>query len=135
MKTRSFCQLTLKNKPKTPEGLVFLQKWGSLRHASNVAFLCLHAANRGVVGSEYAVLAQRQIDYILGDNKRGFSYQIGFGSRYPSQPHHRSSSCPASGGCSWADFNRAGPNQQVLKGALVGGLKSAGLFVWPDQFR
>ena len=59
---------------------------------------------------------------------------------YPQQPHHRGSSCPASGTCDWNTFNSADPNPMVssqlkqprwcsvkcdifkiLYGALVGG--------------
>ena len=62
---------------------------------------------------------------------------------YPQQPHHRGSSCPASGTCDWNTFNSADPNPMVksqlkpprrcsvkfiflkiLYGALVGGPSS-----------
>lgn len=37
---KAFCDSKV-NQPKTPKGLLFVNKWGSLRHASNVAFICL----------------------------------------------------------------------------------------------
>lgn len=39
------------------------------------------------------MFAQNQIHYMLGDTGR--SYVVGFGRKYPKQPHHRASSCPA----------------------------------------
>lgn len=37
---RLFCDSKV-TQQKTPKGLLFLGKWGSLRYASNVAFICL----------------------------------------------------------------------------------------------
>jgi hypothetical protein len=72
-----------------------------------------------------------------------FSFVIGFGSRFPTQPHHASSSCPdAPATCGWDNFSSPGPNYHVLYGALVGGpeapndqytdLRSGRLFIFPD---
>ena len=36
-----FCRFIRQDAPKTPAGLVFLSQWGALRHAGNVAFLCM----------------------------------------------------------------------------------------------
>ena len=47
-------------------GLVFIQQWGSLRHASNVAFACLFANQKGLLANDVSAYAKRQIDYILG---------------------------------------------------------------------
>jgi hypothetical protein len=62
-----------------------------------------------------------QLGYILGDTGR--SFVVGYGTNPPTQPHHRSSSCPSplSAPCEWAAFNNPGPNPQTLYGALVGG--------------
>lgn len=40
---RVFCDAKV-NQPKTPKGLLFLTQWGSLRHAANVAFICLQVS-------------------------------------------------------------------------------------------
>ncbi|KAK8943899.1 Endoglucanase 6 [Platanthera guangdongensis] len=42
--------------------------------------------------SELFNFAKSQVDYILGDNPRGTSYMVGYGSTYPEQVHHRTSS-------------------------------------------
>lgn len=62
-----------------------------------------------------------QLGYILGD--AGRSFVVGYGKNPPTQPHHRSSSCPSpiTSECSWDAFNNKGPNPQTLYGALVGG--------------
>lgn len=64
------------------------------------------------------------IDYLKGENPLGMSYIVGFSNTYPQQPHHRGSSCPASGTCDWNTFNSADPNPMILYGALVGGPSS-----------
>ena len=106
---------------KTPGGMYFIQQWGSARHAANVAFL--FALN----GQLQA--AKEQIDFILGHGKNGQpiidgqpgSYLVGYGDVYPTEPHHASASCPATGvDCNWNTFNAQGPNSWILHGALVG---------------
>ncbi|KAK3892282.1 hypothetical protein Pcinc_003903 [Petrolisthes cinctipes] len=116
----AFCEKMTKNTKKTPKGLLYINVWGSLRYAANVAFVCLRAADLGINTVEYRLFAEKQIHYMLGD--AGRSYVVGFGHNPPQRPHHGSSSCkdpPAS--CNWNDFNYNGPNPQVLYGALVGG--------------
>ena len=50
-----------------------------------------------------------------------YSFVVGFGTNPPTQPHHRSSSCPdAPASCS-NGLSNPGPNYHVLYGALVGG--------------
>ncbi|OWF45590.1 endoglucanase 13-like [Mizuhopecten yessoensis] len=104
----------------TPCGLAWRDQWGSLRYAANAAFVALMAAEDGIGGNDYKTFALSQIDYILGDNRQHMSFEIGFGSNYPKQPHHRGSSCPGAN-CGWNDYNSGGANPHVLKGALVGG--------------
>lgn len=38
---KSFCDYTVNEQTRTPKGLVFIEKFGTLSHASNVAFICL----------------------------------------------------------------------------------------------
>ena len=63
---------------------------------------------------------------MLGNEDLGQrSYLVGYGFNPPTQPHHRSSSCPdRPAKCDWNNFNANAPNPQVLTGALVGGDKS-----------
>jgi hypothetical protein len=124
-KLQQFCDL-LTRADKTPGGMLWLQEWGPARHAANAAFILLEADSLGLGGGSYKTLGKQQIDYLLGNNPIGMSFQIGYGSRYPLRPHHRSSSCKTTeecGGCAcdWNDFNSPDPNPQVLQGALVGG--------------
>jgi hypothetical protein len=70
------------------------------------------------------------VNYILGSNPNGMSYMVGFGTKYPTQVHHRGASIvsikknssPVSckdGFTSW--YNKNAPNPNVLDGAIVGG--------------
>jgi len=119
---QAICDKWMNGVPRTPKGLVFINAWGSLRHAANAAFGCLLAADTGL-GNPTAsrAFAKQQIDYMLGSTGR--SYVVGFGVNPPVKPHHRSSSCqqPAPAPCDWNDYNSQNPNGQVLNGALVGG--------------
>lgn len=103
----------------TPGGLAWFNQWGTLRYAANTAFVALvysdwlHDPTKKTRYHDFAV---RQIDYMLGDNPRQSSYEIGFGNNPPTQPHHRN----AHG--SWAaDINVPTQTRHILYGALVGG--------------
>ena len=116
---KAFCDHIVDNQKKTPKGLVFISNWGANRHAANVAFICLLAADMDINSNKYRLFSRKQIHYMLGDSGR--SYVVGFGNNPPQRPHHRSSSCPSTGTCDWNNYNNPGPNPQTLNGALVGG--------------
>nr|AGP76406.1 endo-beta-1,4-glucanase 1 [Globitermes sulphureus] len=117
---QSYVNYLINNQQKTPKGLLYIDMWGSLRHAANAAFIMLEAADLGLSATSYRQFAQTQIDYALGDGGR--SLVCGFGSNPPTRPHHRSSSCPpAPATCDWNTFNISDPYHNVLSGALVGG--------------
>ncbi|KAL0727195.1 hypothetical protein Bca4012_023288 [Brassica carinata] len=69
------------------------------------------------------------VDYIIGSNPMKMSYMVGYGNKYPTQPHHRASSLPSikskpekidcNGGYSY--YNSDQPNPNVHTGAIVGG--------------
>ncbi len=107
----------------TPGGLAWLDTWGSLRYASNTAFLAFvygdHLEDTGgdpVLVDRYHDFAVSQIDYALGDNPQGRSYVVGYGDNPPTEPHHRT----AHG--SWCDdIQVPADTRHVLYGALVGG--------------
>ena len=112
----------------TDGGLRFVDQWGSLRYAANTAMLAgIVADSITNPGGAYSELAVDSIDYILGDNPRGFSYLVGFGDNFPQQPHHRAAS-----GVGWEGFNAPNANEYVLAGALVGGPSSADDFAYND---
>jgi endoglucanase len=105
----------------TPGGLAFLDYWGTLRYAATAAFLAFVWSDDTTVGTAskkaaYRTFAEKQINYILGDNPKGGSYETGFGKNPPVHPHHRTSHC------SWLSmldvplFHR-----HTLYGGLVGG--------------
>ena len=115
----------------SPGGLAWLSQWGSLRYASTAAFLAFVWSDDKTVGTlskkdEYRKFAERQINYILGDNPRGGSYVVGFGENAPKHPHHRT----AHG--SWVSMTEAPPfSRHILYGALVGGPDSKDF--WEDN--
>ncbi|XP_063240587.1 endoglucanase A-like [Bacillus rossius redtenbacheri] len=119
----AYCDYNFNQAKKTPKGLIFLGDWGSLRNAANALFICSEAANDGINTASYRATVKKQIGYFLGDT--GFSYVVGYGSKYPKYAHHRSSSCPDHpAACGWDFFNSNTPNHHVLEGALVGGPSS-----------
>uniref|UniRef100_A0A2C9JEE4 Endoglucanase n=1 Tax=Biomphalaria glabrata TaxID=6526 RepID=A0A2C9JEE4_BIOGL len=109
----------------TPCGLAWRSKWGSNREAANTAFLALAAAESGIFPDRLRKWAVEQINFILGDNNHDggcFSYQIGYGTKYPTHPHHRGASCPNKPApCGFENLHATTPSPQVLVGAIVGG--------------
>ena len=102
---------------KTPDGCGWLDVWGVTRHNGNAMFLI--AQNKSGANIEYI---KTQANYILGENKLGMSYMVGFGGKFPKYVHHRASSCPLSPkSCGWEYFSTTEPNPNILTGALVGG--------------
>jgi predicted 3-demethylubiquinone-9 3-methyltransferase (glyoxalase superfamily) len=110
----------------TPGGLIYIDTWGSLRYASNAAFLAFLYSDfttDTTLKARYKNFAISQIDYIMGSNPRSSSYIVGFGNNYPKHPHHRTSQG------SYCD-NMAIPEtaRHILYGALVGGPDSSDNF-------
>lgn len=126
---KAFCDYIVNDVPRSPKGLAYISQWGSLRHAGNVAFVCLQAADAGINAAEYRDFARSQINYILGDTGR--SFVVGYGVNPPQRPHHRASSCPDRPiVCDWnSGMSNPGPNGQVLTGALVGGPDGQDVYV------
>ncbi|KAI8767229.1 endoglucanase E-4 [Biomphalaria glabrata] len=109
----------------TPCGLAWRDKWGSNSYAGNAAFIALLAAEDGINSAAYRKWATEQINYFLGDNHHNggcFSFEVGYGSKYPLHPHHAGASCPdRPAPCGWPQYESTAPNPQVIQGALVGG--------------
>nr|AGP76434.1 endo-beta-1,4-glucanase 1 [Sphaerotermes sphaerothorax] len=117
---KSYVDYLINAQKKTPKGLLYIDVWGTLRHAANAAFVVLQAADLGISAVSYRQFAKKQIDYALGDGGR--SLVVGFGNNPPVHPHHASSSCPeAPAVCDWSTYSSPVPNFHVLRGALVGG--------------
>ncbi|HEX3043967.1 MAG TPA: glycoside hydrolase family 9 protein [Bacillota bacterium] len=105
----------------TPGGLAWLSQWGSLRYATTAAFMAFVWSDDTTVGTSskkqtYRDFAERQINYALGDNPRGGSYEVGFGTNAPQHPHHRTAHGSWLSMPSVPSFHR-----HILYGALVGG--------------
>ncbi|XP_021903946.1 endoglucanase 14-like [Carica papaya] len=131
------------NVKKTAGGLLWFMPWNNLQYTSTATFIAtvysqyLSAAHASLPcpsgllhPSDLLNLARSQVDYILGSNPKKMSYMVGYGSNYPSKPHHRGASIVSikrsrnSVGCKegfdlW--FNKDAPNPNVLDGAVVGG--------------
>ncbi|MEL7034214.1 MAG: glycoside hydrolase family 9 protein [Cyanobacteria bacterium J06592_8] len=111
----------------TDGGLAWRAEWGSLRIAANTAFvagvysdyLLEYNLEDAAKAQRYDQLSEQQIDYILGDNPNNFSYMVGFGDNFPTEPHHRGAS--GNQGSSGNSPINGEPNQFILYGALVGG--------------
>ncbi|HKV41578.1 MAG TPA: glycoside hydrolase family 9 protein, partial [Blastocatellia bacterium] len=119
---------------RTPGGLMFVNGFGSLRYATNTAFIMLVYADflgtSDPLYSRYHDFAKKQIDYVLGANPANHSYMGGFGNNPPINEHHRN------GHGSWANGGPSGPptnNRHVLYGAMVGGPTSASDTAWADD--
>jgi endoglucanase len=72
------------------QGLSWADKWGSLRHVSNTAFLALiyaNAANKGDASMPFVCWSISQLRYILGDTGR--SFVVGVGKQPPCQVSQR----------------------------------------------
>ncbi len=102
----------------TPQGLAWLDSWGSLRYATTTAFIAaVYSRWEGCPSSKadvYWDFALSQANYALGST--GFSYMIGFGDSYPVHPHHRTAQ-----GSYCNNMNEPSDSRHTLYGALVGG--------------
>lgn len=102
----------------TPQGLAWLDSWGSLRYATTTAFIAAVYSRWDGCPSDrvdtYWDFAVSQANYALGST--GFSYMIGFGDDYPVHPHHRTAQ-----GSYCNNMNEPSQSRHTLYGALVGG--------------
>ncbi|KAI4326774.1 hypothetical protein L6164_019311 [Bauhinia variegata] len=130
----------------TPGGLLYKGSESNLQYVTSTAFLLLtyskylssHGDGGGgvvscgtvtITAQNLIALAQKQVDYILGNNPIKMSYMVGFGERYPKHIHHRASSLPSihaypqripcNNGFQY--LYSASPNPNLLVGAIVGG--------------
>lgn len=100
---------------KSPNGWAVVSGYGSARYNTAAGLQAMvYAKETGDL--TFANWAKDQMEYILGDNPMGYSYEVGYGNSYATQPHHRSSHCSAT-------QSQEDPIVQVhtLWGALVGG--------------
>ena len=110
----------------TAGGFAHRAEWGSIPVTSATAYLAQLYNDTVKQDSRYSNFANNQIDYILGDNPRKFSYMVGFGNNYPQHIHHRGSS-PNLGG------NPTAVAEHILYGAVVGGPRNADDYSYNDR--
>ncbi|KAB0791627.1 hypothetical protein PPYR_03427 [Photinus pyralis] len=116
----AFCNYSIYQQKRTPKGLVYIDKAGTLSHAANIVFLCLQAVDMNISSSSYIHFAREQMSYIL--TTTGRSFVVGYGENYPKKPHHSASSCPDKPNpCGWESYKSKDPNPKILYGALVSG--------------
>ena len=97
-------------------GFAFRTEWGSAALTLATAYIAEWYSDFIEYNQAYADFATRQLNYILGDNPRDYSYVVGFGKNFPRRVHHRSSA----GSAKLDDSSKF--NDHLLIGALVGGL-------------
>ncbi|KAH6804322.1 glycosyl hydrolase 9B15 [Perilla frutescens var. frutescens] len=128
----------------TPGGLLYVRDSSNLQYASSASMVLaiyskiltearVDGVQCGSVKLSPSMIkdfAKSQVDYILGNNPLKMSYMVGFGSKSPTQLHHRGSSIPsiraspAKIGCNdgystWYSSSQPNPNAHI--GAVVGG--------------
>ncbi|KAJ7564102.1 hypothetical protein O6H91_02G002100 [Diphasiastrum complanatum] len=135
---------SMKSVQYTPGGFLYMRSGANTQYAGGVAFLSavyadylqvakrtLTCKNTSFSTSNIFGLVSSQVNYILGQNPKNMSYMVGYGNRYPLQPHHRGASIVSihvnsshwtcgEGFNIW--FHRNAPNPNILIGAIVGGL-------------
>ncbi|KAJ9147991.1 hypothetical protein P3X46_030090 [Hevea brasiliensis] len=128
----------------TPGGLLYTRDSSNLQYVTSSTMLLfiysrtltarhisrLQCGSVHFSASHIRAFAKSQVDYILGNNPMKMSYMVGFGSKYPTQIHHRAASIPSiqvhpekvgcnDGFSSFYSINQPNPNTHV--GAIVGG--------------
>ena len=110
----------------TKGGFAHRATWGSIPVTSSAAYLAQLYNDTVKEDSRYSDFANNQVDYILGDNPRNYSYMVGFGENYPQRPHHRGSAPNLSGDATTVQEN-------ILYGAVVGGPNEANDYAHYDR--
>ena len=100
----------------TPGGFAHRTYWSSAPLTLGTAYIGEWYHDKVEPTPRYSEFAKNQLDYLLGNNPRGYSYVVGYGNNYPVRPHHRGSAYPQ------PVDNSQTPNTHTLWGALVGGL-------------
>ncbi len=121
----------------TADGLSHLTGWGSLRHATNTAWIAKLASdtifkNDSAKVKKYNDWAESQMNYCFGDNALGLTYVLGMGEKNPIAIHHRTASgihddhWNSLGLASGGDEGWQTEYAHTLYGALIGGPNSQG---------
>ena len=123
-------QYELKNQGDLKVGTYNAGGWGASRYNCAKQMDALALAN-GDANADYAKAAKYQMDHILGDNNLGYSFLLGYGSKWPVHIHHRAANpgTDASGAAS-------NPSAKYTAyGLLVGGDDSSGYQDHTDKYQ
>ena len=100
---------------KSPAGFAVVSDYGSARY-NTAAGLCAMVYAKETGDLTIAEWAKDQMEYILGDNPMGYSFEVGYENSYATHPHHRAASCSST-----QSMDEPDPQTHTLWGALVGG--------------
>jgi endoglucanase len=100
---------------RSPTGYAFLNGWGSARYNAAAQLQCL-VYRKYTDREDFADWARGQMEYLLGDNPLGLSYEVGYSDNYAQHPHHR-----AAHGSTTNSPDDPPEHKHILWGALVGG--------------
>ena len=114
-------EFELNNQGGLKEGTYNANGWGASRYNCAKQMNAYLLAD-GNPDSSFAKGAKYQLDFILGNNSRGYSYLLGFGDKWPTHIHHRAAN-PGGEGITSAQNPEA---IYTNYGMLVGGEDSSG---------
>ena len=104
--------------------------WGNSRYNCAMQMTALSIAGDDKE-SPYALAAKYQMNFILGDNSDGYSYLIGYGTKWPTHIHHRAAQHLSEG--------QSLANNPEVKytnyGTLVGGANNDGYQDHSDKYQ
>ena len=103
-----------------------MNSWGSARHNTLMQTCALVVSHhKDESGKDYSEWAQKQMNYILGDNNANVCLVVGWNDVSATSPHHRAAS-NLTNSSDWHEYNSwdgdyASTGGHILYGALCGG--------------
>ena len=107
-----------------------MNSWGSARHNTLMQTCALVVSHhKEESGKDYSEWAQKQMNYILGDNNANICLVVGWNDVSATSPHHRAAS-NLTNSSDWHEYNSwdgdyASSGGHILYGALCGGPTSS----------
>lgn len=107
-----------------------MNSWGSARHNTLMQTCALVVSHhKEESGKDYSEWAQKQMNYILGDNNANVCLVVGWNDVSATSPHHRAAS-NLTNSSDWHEYNSwdgdyASSGGHILYGALCGGPTSS----------
>lgn len=107
-----------------------MNSWGSARHNTLMQTCALVVSHhKDESGKDYSEWAQKQMNYILGDNNANVCLVVGWNNVSATSPHHRAAS-NLTNSSDWHEYNSwdgdyASSGGHILYGALCGGPTSS----------